>query len=164
MSAKPWNDNNDDNYNDDGDDKDVIIASASKKNDDHNVIFFAPVAVTIAVADKGVICPRRCPLTLMPLHRRRGGDPSWLKPWSTDDNEDNNTSIARVSKNDEDHLWSLLGLRMMVEPLAQPEAKRQRQRRRRRRRQQEATQQPAGANEVGGQGWTREVAHEERAR
>ncbi len=101
--AKPQNNNNDDDYNDDNDNKDVVIASTSKKNDDHNVVFFVPVAVAIAVADKGVIHPCRCPVTLTPSCRRRGGDPLLSKPRSADNIKDNDASIASASKNDEDH-------------------------------------------------------------
>jgi hypothetical protein len=125
-SAKLWNNNNDNDYDDDDYDKDVVIARTRKKNDDHDIIFFAPVAVAIAAVDKGVIHPRRCPLTSMPLRRRRGGDPSSSKPWSANNNEDNDASIASTSKNDEDHLRSSLGLRTTVESLSQPEAMRQR--------------------------------------
>jgi hypothetical protein len=80
-SAKPRNDNDNDNYNDDDDNKDVVIASVSKKNDNHNVVFLTPVTIAVMTVGEGVICPHRCPLTLTPLHRRRGRDPSSLKPW-----------------------------------------------------------------------------------
>jgi hypothetical protein len=115
LSAKPRNDSNNDDYNDDDNNKDVRIAKTSKKNDGHDVLFFAPVAVDVTAADKGVIHPRRCLLTLMPLRRRRGGDPSSLKPWSASNSENNDASIASASKNDEDHLQSLSGLRTIVE-------------------------------------------------
>jgi hypothetical protein len=121
LLAKPQSDNNEDNYNDDNDNKDVVIASESKNNDNHNVIFFAPVAVAVTVADEGVIRPCRCPLTSMPLCRRRGGDPSSSKPRSSNDNEDNDALIASMSKNNKDHIWSSSGLRMRVVLLVQPE-------------------------------------------
>jgi hypothetical protein len=113
--AKQQRDNNDDNYDDNDDNKDVVIASTSKNNDDHDVVCFAPVTVAIAAADKGVICPCRCPLTLTLLHRRRSGDPLLSKPQSAFDSEDNDTLIASASKNKEDHVWSLSGLRTTVE-------------------------------------------------
>ncbi len=81
-----------------------------------------PVAVVLAVADKGVIRLRRCLLISTLSGRRRGGDPLLSKPLSADNNEDNDTLIASMSKNDKDHMQSLLGLRMMVESPAQPEA------------------------------------------
>ncbi len=114
-SAKPRSDNNNNNYDDNDDNKDVMIASASKNNDNHNAIFFAPVAVTVTAADEGVICPRRCPLTLMPSHRRRGREPLLLKPQSTKNNKDSDAWIASASKNDEDHLRSSSGLQTKVE-------------------------------------------------
>ncbi len=124
--AKPRNDNNEDDYDNDDDGKDVVIASTSKKHDNHDVVFFVPVAVAITAADEGVIHPCRCPMTSTPSCRRRGGDPSLSKPQSTDDNKDNDASIASVSKNDKDHLRSSSGLQTMVESPVQSEAKRQR--------------------------------------
>ncbi len=99
-----------------------MIASASKNNDDHNVIFFALAAVAVTAADEGVIHLPRCPLTSTPLHRRRGGDPSLLKPWSANDNKDNEATIASASKNNKDHLRSSSGLWTTVELPARPEA------------------------------------------
>ncbi len=113
--AKPQKDNNHDDYDDDYDNKDVVITSTSKKNDNHNVVFFALIAVAVAVVDEGVIHPRRCLQTSTLLCRRRGGDPLLSKPRSKDDNKDNDALIAIASKNDEDNLRSLLGLRTMVE-------------------------------------------------
>ncbi len=101
--AKPLSNNNDANYDDDDNNEDVVIASVSKNNDDHNVVFFAPVAVAVAMMDEGVIHPQKCPLTLTPWHRRRGGDPSSSKPRSADNNKDFDASIASTSKNNEDH-------------------------------------------------------------
>ncbi len=98
-----------------------MIPSMSKNNDDHDVDFFPLVAVAVTAVDKGVICPRRCPLTSMLLGRRRGGDPSLSKLQSANNNEDNDALIASVSKNDEDHVRSLSGLRTMGELPAQPE-------------------------------------------
>jgi hypothetical protein len=81
FSAKLLSDNNNDNYNDDEDNEDVVITSASKNNDNHDLVFFAPVLVTIAAVDKGVIRPRRCLLTSTPSHRRRGGDLLNINRW-----------------------------------------------------------------------------------
>ncbi len=120
--AKPRSNNNNDAYDYNDDDKDVVIARASKNNDNHNVVFVAAVVVAVPAADEGVIRPCRCPLTTTPLHRKRSGDPSSSKLWSTKDNKDNNALIASASKNQEDHVRSLLGLPMMVESPAQPEA------------------------------------------
>jgi hypothetical protein len=114
--------NNDDNYDDNNNNKDVVIASVSKNSDYHYIVFFVPVAVAVAEAAKDVIHPCRCLLTSMLLHRRRGGDPLSSKPQSTDDNKDNDALMTSTSKNDNDHLRSLSGLRMMVEFPAQPEA------------------------------------------
>jgi hypothetical protein len=99
-----------------------VIASMSKNDDNHNVVFFAPVMVAVAAADEGVICPHSCLLTSTLLPRRRGGDPSSLKPQSADNNKDNDASIASMSKNNKDHVQTLVGLWTMVELLAQPEA------------------------------------------
>ncbi len=115
LPAKPWRDNNNDDYNDNYNNKDVLIASASKYNDNHNIVFFAPVAVAVTAADEGVVCPRRCPLTLTPSHRRRVRDPLLLKLRSANDNKDNDTSITSTSKNYKDHLRSLSGLQTTVE-------------------------------------------------
>jgi hypothetical protein len=104
--VKPRSNNNDDNYDGINDDKDVMIASSSKNNDKHNIVFFALDTVAILEADKGVSCLHRCPLTLMPSRRRRGGDPLLSKPQSTKDNKDNDTLIASMSKNNEDHVRS----------------------------------------------------------
>jgi hypothetical protein len=97
-----------------------MIASRSKKSDDQDVVFFVPFVVAVVAADKGVIHPCNCLLTLTPSRRRRGGDPSLSKPQSADDNKDNNALIASAGKNEEDHLQSLLGLQTTVELLAQP--------------------------------------------
>jgi hypothetical protein len=151
--AKPWNNNNDNDYNEDSDDKDVVIASTSKKNDNHNILFFAMVMVAVVVADKGVIHPRRCPLTSTPSGRRRGGDPLSSKPQSANDNKDNDPSLpaqARMTRTTCGHHWGCGQWWSFRRNLRQRGEEAKRQRRRQSWRRQEATQQPAGANKVGG--------------
>jgi hypothetical protein len=72
LLAKPRKDNNNHDYDDDDNNKDVVIACMSKKNDYHDAVIFAPVMVAVAATNKGVIHPRRHPLTLTPSCRRRG--------------------------------------------------------------------------------------------
>ncbi len=86
----------------------VVIASVSKNNDNHDVIFFAPVMIAILVAEEGVICRHRCPLTLTPSCKRWGRDPLSSKPQSNNDdngngNNNKDTVIASVSKNHNNH-------------------------------------------------------------
>ncbi len=86
-----------------------------EKNDNHNVVFFVPVGVIIAADDEGVTHPCGHLSTLTPLCRRKGRDPSLLKLQSNEEDKDNDVSIASSSKNNKDHMWSLLGLQMVVE-------------------------------------------------
>jgi hypothetical protein len=118
LLAKPWSNNNSNNYYNHVNNKDFMIASASRNNDGHNVIFFAPLTVAVTAADEGVTHPCRCLLTSTPSCRRRGGDPLLSKPQSTKNDKDNDASIASASKNNKDHMRSLLGWQTMVELLA----------------------------------------------
>ncbi len=99
-----------------------MVARASKNNGSHDVTFYVLVVVAVAAADKGVIRPCRCPLTLMWLHRRRVRDPSLLKLQSANINEYNDALITGASKNNKDHLGSSSGLWTTMELPAQPDA------------------------------------------
>ncbi len=106
------------NNDEDNDNKeeDAAFASASKNNNDHKIVAFMLVGVIVRAADKGGT--RSCGHlpTSTPLRRRRGGDPLLTKLQSNDNDKDNDASIASASKNDKDHVRSLLaGLRTMVE-------------------------------------------------
>jgi hypothetical protein len=109
-----------DDNNNDG--KDAVVASASKNNDDHKVVLFAMVGFVVAAADEGRTRLRGRLPTLMPLHRRRGGDLLSLKLQSNNNDKGDEASIASASKNNKDHLRPLLGLQTTVESLARPEA------------------------------------------
>ncbi len=110
LLSKLQSNNNDDDDNEVG----AMIASASMNYDDRNVFFFMLVGVLIAVADRGPA--HAC----VPGHQRHcaGGGAGTYCLWSrknNNDDGDDEDSIASASKNDKDHVQSLLGLRKMVE-------------------------------------------------